>query len=280
MMNYLIRRTRLYKFSIIAFLLFLLMIIYSAWMHRINMIAMLFFLQFALVFFLMTRAISQAGQTMKQEWMSLLDDQVDPQGLLDQYQSNPKLSRLADVQANSAICYFLTGDVSRAILIQQELLSKETNIINRIVYWINMSSFYEANMELDMSKNAFEEAKKLIHRQKQADHSKGFLKTIAPTVKAKEMMFLYQDKAITYEEYETYLKERLMKETLSKRARVQIRYMLACCYLDHGELHKAEEEIKYIDSFGRKTYFYQDIHNRWKKMELRMSFEESTGEQL
>lgn len=280
MINYLIRKTRLYKFSIIAFLLFLPLIGYSAWMHKTNMVAMLFFLQFASVFFLMTRAVSQAGQTMKQEWMGLLDDEVDPQALLDQYQSNPKLARFTDVQANSAICYFLTGDVSRAILLQQELISKETNVINRIVYWMNLSSFYEANMELDMSRNAFEEAKKLIHRQKQADHSKGFLKTIAPTVKAKEMMFLYQDKAITYEEYETYLKERLMKETLSKRARVQIRYTLACCYLDHGEMQKAKEEIQFIDMLGRKTYFYHDIHNRWKKMELRMNFEESTGEQL
>lgn len=278
MLNYLIRKTRLYKFSIITFLLFLPFMVYDAWMRRINVTAMLFLLQFASVFFLMTRAISSAGQTLKQEWMSLLDDDVDPQALLDRYQSNPKLSILVDVQGNSALCYFLIGDISRAILLEQQLISKETNSLNLIVYRLNMCTYYEANQEMEMSRNAFEEANKLIQRQKQADHSKGFLKTIEGAVKGKEMMFLYQDHVITYEEYEAYLKERLMKEELNKRARVQVRYTLACLYLEHHELDKAKEEIVYVDALGRKTYFYHDIHQRLKKLEAMMNVDESMGD--
>lgn len=278
MLNYLIRKTRLYQYSIIVFLFFLPFVIYSAWIHKINTTAILFFLQFASIFFLMTRAVSKAGQTLKQEWMSLLDDDVDPQALLDRYQSNPKLSKLADVQGNSALCYYLIGDVSRAIMMQQELISKETNIQNLIVYWLNMCSYYEANQEMDMSRNALEEAKRLINRQKQVNHSRGFLKTIEGVVKGKEMLILYKDHVISYEEYETYLKERLMKEKLVKRARVQIRYTLACLYLEHHELDKAKEEITYVDALGRKTYFYHDIHLRLKKLEAMLNVEESAGD--
>lgn len=276
MIDYLMRRTNYYRIAILFFLLSLILLVYLAYQKAYLLMLIYFGIQVLVLIILLMRMLAVAKRQLDTEWIDLVNEQLDPQALLDRYESHPKVLSFADVIANRALCFYLLGDYAKAIFITQEMITKEKSLSVLLISWLNISNYYDANQEFDMGKQALEEAKKhwgTFQSKKGLRTNKVHYQNV---IHAKETFYAYLDHHISYEEYLQTINQRLTQEVLTRRTRMQLRYTLACIYLQHGDLKHAEYEMEYLNEFARKTYFYNDVQTRWKKLKI----SESAGEWL
>lgn len=277
MIPYLIRRTKEYRYGIIFFLLTFLILAYFAYQREFEFLVLYFALQLLFLIILVARASTSALATIDKEYLVLLNDSLDPQALLDKYQEDQKFQNMSDVMLNKAFCYYLLGDFSNAIQLTLEVVSKEKNTNNLIIAWLNLSAFYEANQEFDRSINAYQKACQLRDHIKEKGKAANLQKRFSSGIERRAKAIAYLQHTITHEDYVESIRECLVKEELVKRVRMQLRYILAQLYLEHGEIEKAKVEARYLEELAQKTYYNAEIKQRIQKI---TQSQESTGDLL
>lgn len=265
MIEHFIREHTLYKAAVFVFFVSACALAYAVYAGmNVWAFSLLFLLQIAVIIFLIMKATKQVQTEYQKEWGYILDHDVDPQRLLDKYLNDEKLQTYPEARANCAVYYYLLGDQTSAIMLTQDILGKEKRPMNQAMLYMNLAVFYEANQEYDMSKEAIKKCKEII----QTLESKHLLTHQVYQLKRKlnmlEMFYAYQDRALSEDEYEEFLKQKLQEEK-NNRGKLQQHYRLALLYMDEGKLEFARDQVNQVMALGKKTYMAEETQLKLRK---------------
>ena len=279
MIEYYIRKHTLYKVAIAVLIVSACALVYAIYMNvNALTLCLLFVLQIAVVSSILMKAIKEVIHHYHEEWdtiasypeyagwKAILDDDVDPKKLIEKYQKDEKLQTFTEARANCAVYYYLAGDQTSAKMMIQDILATEKKLAQQAMFHINLAAFYEAEDDIDMSKQELASAKEELQKLEKKKIYAGSVFKMKNRLKMLEMYYAYKDHAISDKEYEVYLKK-MLKQEKTNRGKLQQHYRLAILYMDQEQLGFARDEVNQVIDLGRKTYMAEKIQLKLRALE-------------
>ena len=267
MIEYYIRKHTLYKVAIAVLIVSACALVYAIYMNvNALTLCLLFVLQIAVVSSILMKAIKEVIHHYHEEWDTILDDDVDPKKLIEKYQKDEKLQTFTEARANCAVYYHLAGDQTSAKMMIQDILATEKKLAQQGMFHINLAAFYEAEDDIDMSKQELASAKEELQKLEKKKIYAGSVFKMKNRLKMLEMYYAYKDHAISDKEYEVYLKK-MLKQEKTNRGKLQQHYRLAILYMDQEQLGFARDEVNQVIDLGRKTYMAEKIQLKLRALE-------------